>query len=851
MLHTAAAEDAANSERSERSHQETTGSKEGDVNNATSNVSYSPSSPSLSNKRPRSDATSTTTGNPEKRRNSGEKEEEDDAPLDMLVDVEGEQQQQNGIERNGHNWEVEHHGSFERNQNEDSLTIDDIIPNESGSQWLLGLDDNVTLNDGTQYLQLQESDALDVLQTETDLNASAHNEAIVPHDLNLESSVANLVQDRKISVDSAGEVTTNTDATAIATAGNKCTDALGDVKAEAEIPAVSTAKSSSPVSLQIPSVQWGQLQPSPSDDIYANMRAPDIETRIMAPLTSDNSAPQSSAIRIAPRDQFKSSPTPISSCPVPARSNSSSASRPKRTRYTSNQVSPNAPAVAPAPASFYPVGSPNVTPGNVAYPVIPHPMAAPLLFAQGFPGAPNATASVSGTQGEQTRNNVPFVQHQRSNSNALKPGTSMDAGSFNGQMPMFSPQPGMMPVDPTTLMHMAQQMWMAAMAASGNSPHAQPRPNMNQASILGSPFLNVPGVPPMPSGSSSNKDRAPAITQMQRQQQQTQQHGGGRPIVITDDGKHVVVEQQTPAKLMRHPVLGRLQLQSKQQAAIEEANSQTGDAEKDDAPGRSISGSPSVLSKERRKRLVWTPELHERFVHAIRAVGWHQAVPKTLVQIMNVEGLTTEHVKSHLQKYRNSLKKAQCENEGDKAKLGDTGGVIIKLSGKQGAADNGAREVRVVPNRTPVALNIAAPVLAQSAPTAAAAPPSSTEVVQSDADAADSAEHLEPPSDDVRLQLQERTMQLQYQLQVMVHRTVALQKELQISIEEQREESGRIENRKQMATSKPVEEGKEEKESKYIEQMAALDRETQRVREELGMIQERLNKKGESSTGKG
>jgi len=38
-------------------------------------------------------------------------------------------------------------------------------------------------------------------------------------------------------------------------------------------------------------------------------------------------------------------------------------------------------------------------------------------------------------------------------------------------------------------------------------------------------------------------------------------------------------------------------------------------------------------------------------------------VPRTLVTIMNVEGLTTEHVKSHLQKYRNSLRKEADEDE--------------------------------------------------------------------------------------------------------------------------------------------------------------------------------------------
>ena len=72
-------------------------------------------------------------------------------------------------------------------------------------------------------------------------------------------------------------------------------------------------------------------------------------------------------------------------------------------------------------------------------------------------------------------------------------------------------------------------------------------------------------------------------------------------------------------------------------------------------------------SRMQKKRLVWTPELHERFVTAIEEVGIGQAVPKTLVMIMNVEGLTTEHVKSHLQKYRNSLRKEAEEEAKERA----------------------------------------------------------------------------------------------------------------------------------------------------------------------------------------
>jgi len=70
---------------------------------------------------------------------------------------------------------------------------------------------------------------------------------------------------------------------------------------------------------------------------------------------------------------------------------------------------------------------------------------------------------------------------------------------------------------------------------------------------------------------------------------------------------------------------------------------------------------------EPKKRLVWTPDLHKRFLQAVEALGVDNAVPKKVVQLMNVKGLTTEHVKSHLQKYRNGLKK-EHDSEG---KTGD------------------------------------------------------------------------------------------------------------------------------------------------------------------------------------
>ncbi|KAK1357235.1 Sterile nodes [Heracleum sosnowskyi] len=61
----------------------------------------------------------------------------------------------------------------------------------------------------------------------------------------------------------------------------------------------------------------------------------------------------------------------------------------------------------------------------------------------------------------------------------------------------------------------------------------------------------------------------------------------------------------------------------------------------------------------KRARLVWTPQLHKRFVEVVAHLGIKNAVPKRIMEMMNVEGLSRENVASHLQKYRLYLKRMQ------------------------------------------------------------------------------------------------------------------------------------------------------------------------------------------------
>ncbi|KAL3654377.1 transcription factor [Castilleja foliolosa] len=56
---------------------------------------------------------------------------------------------------------------------------------------------------------------------------------------------------------------------------------------------------------------------------------------------------------------------------------------------------------------------------------------------------------------------------------------------------------------------------------------------------------------------------------------------------------------------------------------------------------------------QRKTRRCWSPELHKRFLQALQQLGGsHVATPKQIRELMKVDGLTNDEVKSHLQKYR-------------------------------------------------------------------------------------------------------------------------------------------------------------------------------------------------------
>ncbi|XP_059635811.1 uncharacterized protein LOC132277994 [Cornus florida] len=60
---------------------------------------------------------------------------------------------------------------------------------------------------------------------------------------------------------------------------------------------------------------------------------------------------------------------------------------------------------------------------------------------------------------------------------------------------------------------------------------------------------------------------------------------------------------------------------------------------------------------QKKQRIAWTAELHQKFVAVVHRLGVDKAVPKRILELMNEPRLTRENVASHLQKYRNMLRR--------------------------------------------------------------------------------------------------------------------------------------------------------------------------------------------------
>ncbi|KAK6942262.1 SANT/Myb domain [Dillenia turbinata] len=115
---------------------------------------------------------------------------------------------------------------------------------------------------------------------------------------------------------------------------------------------------------------------------------------------------------------------------------------------------------------------------------------------------------------------------------------------------------------------------------------------------------------------------------------------------------------------------------------------------------------------QKRPRVVWSPELHRKFVTAVNQLGIDRAVPKKILDLMDVEEITRENVASHLQKYRLYLKRISLQQTNSQAILAGAPGMIqdnshIRLGPMDGFGDFGFAGSRSLLNTDPSLLSFA------------------------------------------------------------------------------------------------------------------------------------------------
>ncbi|VVA94663.1 unnamed protein product [Arabis nemorensis] len=78
---------------------------------------------------------------------------------------------------------------------------------------------------------------------------------------------------------------------------------------------------------------------------------------------------------------------------------------------------------------------------------------------------------------------------------------------------------------------------------------------------------------------------------------------------------------------------------------------------------RGIEEDHDRTSFSKKRRVVWEDDLHKKFLTAVEQLGPADAVPKKILELMNVPNISRENVASHLQKFRISLKKQNEQKE--------------------------------------------------------------------------------------------------------------------------------------------------------------------------------------------
>jgi len=205
-----------------------------------------------------------------------------------------------------------------------------------------------------------------------------------------------------------------------------------------------------------------------------------------------------------------------------------------------------------------------------------------------------------------------------------------------------------------------------------------------------------------------------------------------------------------------------------------------------------VASSPVVsgdqMDGQQKRRFVWSPELHSRFEAAVNALGLDAAKPKSILRLMNVEGLTKANIKSHLQKYRCLMQKRASSS----ATTSQPSTAPVSASGEAARETSPADPAMPAITMCAGSLPGVQSCMPSSAPSAASG--SATCANMMDLSALSSSDQRQAALPDAiisqggcslqrNLEVQEMTLKVQMDLQEELSRQLQLQKRLQTEME--------------------------------------------------------------------
>uniref|UniRef100_A0A0E0KWF4 HTH myb-type domain-containing protein n=1 Tax=Oryza punctata TaxID=4537 RepID=A0A0E0KWF4_ORYPU len=178
-------------------------------------------------------------------------------------------------------------------------------------------------------------------------------------------------------------------------------------------------------------------------------------------------------------------------------------------------------------------------------------------------------------------------------------------------------------------------------------------------------------------------ERTPLPPPSQQQHQDNILHGlfGGAPTtrLLSGEPKIHSFSPQVAAK----PILPVMEAPSLQNQIENQLSRSCIGAATPVTPTGNLAGSAGAGAPSK-TRIRWTQDLHERFVDCVNQLGGaDKATPKGILKLMNSDGLTIYHIKSHLQKYR-IAKYMPASSEGKQQEKRATGNDMQNLDPKTG-----------------------------------------------------------------------------------------------------------------------------------------------------------------------